>query len=47
MYKVLFVLLAIAGMVAETYAQQKQDMNNQQSDERGGYSRMGRKTAIA
>ncbi len=34
MYKVLFVLLAIAGMVAETYAQQKQDMNKQQSDKR-------------
>lgn len=34
MYKVLFALLAVAGMTTATYAQQKQDMNGKQSDRR-------------
>lgn len=34
MYKVLFALLAVAGMTAATYAQQKQDMGKKQSDKR-------------
>lgn len=34
MYKVLFALLAVAGMTTATYAQQKQDMNKKQPDKR-------------
>lgn len=34
MYKVLFALLAVAGMTAATYAQQPQDMNEKQPDKR-------------
>lgn len=32
MYKILLILLSVIGMATETYAQQKQDMNNKQSN---------------